>query len=895
VIIPHFRREPVDGFIFSMASIPRLPLVIGDGDPWERMAKTAQGWARERGVEIRDAIVLVPFAQHLPLARRAWVQSPGWMPRIETTMTLARSLGPGTPFEAGQISFDTPLDRLVARGLLRGQPFGQALQRRDERGFDHAVGAIVETAHAFALASAAMTPADREGYWTRGRESLAIAAGPGGTERMLARIAFEWAAASAEPVTDVLFDLRPSAWIAVQSGGPDLFVQNLLSRWQHVPALIIDADASPDAVFAEHAPHADVAFAVCADFEAEAQRCAAEVLANLSAGRQPVALISQDRLLMRRVRALLARQHVDIVDETGWKLSTTRAGATIGTLLRAAHARASADDWLDWLKSCTASWPGMSDAAWSVQVIESAMRRRAWTSPSSVDVARLGERATALWQAAQAVIADLRSPRSRSFAAWIAALARALEFCGAWAQMQSDDAGRQALAALHLVEGRFDSSDRAEGMTLQEFTSWVDGTLEDAPFKPEAGFAAVDAPVVVTPLAQVMLRPFAAVVFPGADEKRLGGSPQPHSLLSDAQATELGLPGVTAKRDAELLAFAQLLRIPHISLLRRSDDGGEPLAPSTLVERLRIAMRAAGRDLPAAADPLGRIELAARPIHRPAPIAPDLVPSTLSASACEALRVCPYRFFVLRLLALRDADELDDEVEKRDYGTWLHEVLHRFHLTRTEPLSPTDEEARLHVVADEVQQTMGLDEASFLPFAATFARFAPRYVSWLHERDAAGAQWLEGERDLRARPEAWAGVEMQGRIDRIDSVPGDDGPVTQLIDYKTGSAQNLRNLVKRPQEDTQLAFYAALMAEQSEAGGAVGAIYLPLDDNDGIKAIEHKDVEATARALVIGIGRDLDRLRDGAVLPALGDGIACEYCEARGLCRRDHWAALDES
>src|SRR5207245_1143235 len=241
-----FRRGPADGFIFSMASIVRLPLEIGDGDPWERMAQTAQAWARERDVEMRDAIVLVPFAQHLPLARRAWLQSSGWMPRIETTMTLARSLGPGATSDAGQITFDTPLDRLVARSLLRGQPFGQAWQRRDERGFDHAVGAIVETAHSFARAAAAMSPADRERYWTRGRESLAIAAGPGGTERMLAGLGFEWAAASAEPVTDVLFRLRPSTWIAVQAGGPDLLVQSLLSHGQEVPALIIDADASPD-------------------------------------------------------------------------------------------------------------------------------------------------------------------------------------------------------------------------------------------------------------------------------------------------------------------------------------------------------------------------------------------------------------------------------------------------------------------------------------------------------------------------------------------------------------------------------------------------------------------------------------------------------------------------
>ena len=33
-------------------------------------------------------------------------------------------------------------------------------------------------------------------------------------------------------------------------------------------------------------------------------------------------------------------------------------------------------------------------------------------------------------------------------------------------------------------------------------------------------------------------------------------------------------------------------------------------------------------------------------------------------------------------------------------------------------------------------------------------------------------------------------------------------------------------------------------------------------------------------------------MRDGAALPALGEGPVCDFCEARGLCRRDHWADL---
>ena len=44
----------------------------------------------------------------------------------------------------------------------------------------------------------------------------------------------------------------------------------------------------------------------------------------------------------------------------------------------------------------------------------------------------------------------------------------------------------------------------------------------------------------------------------------------------------------------------------------------------------------------------------------------------------------------------------------------------------------------------------------------------------------------------------------------------------------------------------------------------------------------HPDVAESARAL-------LSSLAAGAPLRALGEGAACDFCEARGLCRRDHW------
>jgi ATP-dependent helicase/nuclease subunit B len=52
---------------------------------------------------------------------------------------------------------------------------------------------------------------------------------------------------------------------------------------------------------------------------------------------------------------------------------------------------------------------------------------------------------------------------------------------------------------------------------------------------------------------------------------------------------------------------------------------------------------------------------------------------------------------------------------------------------------------------------------------------------------------------------------------------------------------------------------------------------------------EQDDVVHLRDLLVEGIQADFDRIAAGAALPALGEGAVCEYCAARGLCRKDFW------
>jgi len=504
--------------------------------------------------------------------------------------------------------------------------------------------------------------------------------------------------------------------------------------------------------------------------------------------------------------------------------------------------------------------------------------------------------AQTLWQAAEARLAPLVADRVLPLDQWLDRLAalwltEPLE-ASRW---RDDAAGKAVLTALRLdAPARLSPTWRAVAQatlfTLDELIAWVDEALEEASVVADNP---PEARVVITPLARVMLRPFVAVVCPGADERRLGLSDPRPDLLGPALSRALGIPGHTERQQRETLAFVQMLRLPRVTLLRRLADGAEPLGPSALVERLILARCAAGitpSELPRVQPRLPSRWLPPQPVLPPLPCVPadQRWPASLSASAVEALRDCPYRFFSRVLLGLSDVDELDQVPDKRDYGVWLHAVLTRFHEGRTHTTDLVLDAARLRACADVVDQEQGLADGDLLPFQASFEALVPTYLHWLHAHEAQGWQWWQGEAERRVHPAELAGMGLHGRLDRLDRQP--NGQV-QVLDYKTGTAASLRERQAQPLEDTQLAFYAALLLTAGDANAdGLHAAYLALDGRDGPQELPHADVAAHAAELLHGLGNELQHLREGAPLPALGQGRACAYCEARGLCRRDHWA-----
>ncbi len=835
-----------------------------DGAFWPHIADVAAAWLASVAAAPRDAVVLLPHGALLAPARSAFAARGGWQPRIETAATLAAALAPPTPPAPGLPSGDRATDRLVAAALLRRQAFGAAWAERDPRAFRAAVEAFVATADAVGQASALQRAEDRAAWWDALRQALPSVNGPGGSERLLARMAVEWAASAEAPATDRLYSLTVSAWVMLSADGlsADGTIGVPLSN---APTLHLLADSDPQRPFDGAAALPAPTRCRAAGLEDEACAATLAVLEALDSGASSVALIAQDRLVVRRIRALLERAGVACDDETGWTLSTTRAAAHLMAWLRAATPGAGRDAWIEALRA-----EGCDER--SVSALETAWRRE--RDPDAFALTALTDltRRIAAWQA--------DTPRALSdwWLSWRDAAP------GLMATQGADAAGRQVLAVLQgfgAPPAAWQSAAQATRLDLAGFTAWVDDTLEGSHWRPPQGGAAR---VAIVPLARAALRPFDAIVFPGCDAQRLGAADGAPGLLPAVLAREFGIANADARRAQQTQAFAQLLRAPRLALLRRTLDGGEPLAPSALVERAMLARRRLGADTDDERDVvLPRQHVDRQPVACPAPSMDRAMPTRLSATTVQALRDCPYRFFAKVALGLAEGDELDAALDHSDYGRWVHALLYRFHKAR----SGSDDHAELLAAADAERAALQLDSAALLPFRVAFDSFASHYLAWLHDHEAEGWRFAGGEVDRRCAPPDLDSVVLEGRLDRIDT--NGDG-AAMLIDYKTGNRQKVKKRVAEPLEDTQLAFYAALLnTEQHSAPPR--AIYLSLVERDTPEPFEHDDVALSAALLIDGLSSDLSALSEGAGAPALGEGEVCETCEMRGLCRRDHWSA----
>ncbi len=838
----------------------------------------------------------------MPLARRYWAQvyPSGFVPQFQTTSNWANQLRPFVP-EASDISFDMAQDVLKAAHLLKTAKL-DVFSGLDATQQELITTRLVEAAHQLAASAAAVQPQKRLAWAAEMRRDVfgGIVSPTFASESSIAQLALYWASTSSY-ASDVLFDdalvkVQTDHLFVLEGLQRDPLVRALANHWGDDTSLL----AQPNTQLPDNL--SGISLYPAQDAHNEAQLAAACVLRHIAAGRIPVAIAATDRALTRRILAMLATQNVAVRDENGWILSTTRASAKLMAYLKACAWNASTDSVLDFLKNSDAKIIEVDELAALEKAVRKANRASwsSWVSLIALDEKQAVFQATTL--KVEAARTGLQSPRILS--AWLLALHTALESSGLLHVLEDDLAGVKVLEVLHMRGNSAQNlpqilPQNSGRWTLAEFTAWVNTALESASYKPPYPD---QAQAVILPMSQLLARPFAAAVLAGCDEARFDPSPMLPGQWSPAERLALGLITRDEQDAATRAAWHIALRTPMCDVLwRQSESTGEPILPSSLVQSLQLNLKLAPLNPEVKAEaktdmvePRLSRQIEANLTPRPQPNGSKLPVTRLSASGYSKLRTCPYQFFALQQLGLKEDDELQETLDKREFGLWLHAVLSHFH-EELKKSSKIDSNmgvvgvfitytAMLNIAFEDVTKTMQLPDDAFLPWAATWPKLRDGYVNWLIGHQAQGWTFDQAEvwRELSIGN---FGLKLVGQLDRIDKSA--DGTAmngtTMVLDYKTESDSKTAKRLKEPLEDTQLAFYAALVGDES-----LQAAYVNVSEKL-TKTYAQPDIDHSRSALIEGILDDMQNISQGKPLPALGEGAACDYCAARGLCRKDFW------
>lgn len=670
--------------------------------------------------------------------------------------------------------------------------------------------------------------------------------------------------------------------------------------------------------------------------EAEANAIDIQVRRWLSQGLDHIGIVTENRRLARRVRALLERAGIILQDSAGWALSTTSAATVIERWLQCIEEDFHHTPFLDFLKSPFV----FADRERSVylqtvyyleksviidenvadglqryrmhtdlvrQRLDDALASYLDTIPPLLDV--IAQAAQPLSEAFQL---DHQSP-----GVYLQALLQSLQPLGVIAALQRDAAGNQLLSLLDKLINATQSLSLE--MPWVEFRSWLGSHLEHAFFQPTDA----QSPIQLMSLAQSDLQQFDALIIAGAEQQFLPGTPAYSPFFNDAVRSALGLPTAWQKHANQFYFFRRLLQStresdqPRILITRTLSENGEELIPSPWLEAIQ-SFHALAYDSDAPNTSTFHTSLQdgelqylvehasvqwcdqSAPLPQsmaPHPVAvapPALVPKTVSATGYQQVMNCPYQFFAARCLRLSPPDSVREMLQKDEFGNKVHACLQAFHSKVdglpgpfTQPLSETSRQAAMDLLILISQQVFAKDiEDNFIHrgWLKRWLELIPRYIDW--QIDQARLWRIYQVEKSSNRIELSDQCHIKGQLDRIDQC-GDD---FKIIDYKTGRVPSNEEVASG--EAVQLPFYALLMQSMiGESANIQRVEYLSLDANrfGNNVFIEGNELNPLQNAVAGRLVDIIQAMHHGQGLPAWGDSQTCKHCVMRGLCRKGSW------
>jgi ATP-dependent helicase/nuclease subunit B len=673
-------------------------------------------------------------------------------------------------------------------------------------------------------------------------------------------------------------------------------------------------------------------------FEELAWAAAKSIEAHLIAGKTNIALVAQDRLAARRARALLSRfgPSLRIRDETGWKLSTTRAAASLNSwleLIRSPKEGPSASALLEFLQNpffdiahtlqktpevCVSLIAQLED------ILIASQAKSGWET-FRMAIERANAYASSRGSVPHEALLQLLTLLQKRHAQWqelkldcanaYVLLQNNLQEMGMAQQLEKDSAGKQlleVLKAFDLGTGVY----QQVTMRLPEWLSLLKTVIEEASYQ-EVGQQA-QATLSILPLSSTRLREFDAVVLVGCDEQQLPAFSEPPLFFSDALNRLLKASTITAQYIQQARDLSQLLiSCPQVDLLWQSKSkSGEPLRPSAWISRLRTQLP----DWPILeAKPDMHTDHSDPLREAVTTVNPDIaLPISMSPSAYKALRDCPYRYYVRSILGLRKAKEFEEGFDASLAGQVLHAVLKNFF----QALKTEEQKTHTNIDQDENARRQWMQEHLTKHSEKEFERLIkgdarvtgtlrdwqkqiPSFVDWQLKREAEGWQYHDAELPvgfmvtLTDPDGVQREIEIAGRADRFD-ISSNNSNAAAVIDYKNQGISKIKKRAERLLDDPQLLIYARAVNENAIAAHLPGRtveqsewVSLKADikkaDDKIVRAYRVENMPEMMEQFSDQLNEDLEVLWARKPMKAFAPDSVCQYCEARGICRKGMW------
>ena len=407
-------------------------------------------------------------------------------------------------------------------------------------------------------------------------------------------------------------------------------------------------------------------------------------------------------------------------------------------------------------------------------------------------------------------------------------------------------------------------------------------------------------------LLEARLQSVDLVVLGGLAETVWPPMAEPGPWLSRPMRTRVGLPApeeIVGQAAHDFLAACCSATRVILSCPERRDNA--PAVPARWLARTDMFLEGRDQALPLhpAAAWARAMDLPAgapQPVRPPRPRPPvNQRPRTLSVTAIEKWLRDPYAIHAQYILKLPVLKPLDEETDASDYGTLVHDGLHRF-LKKHGATWPHDAARELRVAMAQALGDLRLRQALQAWWTPRLERIADWVAAIETERRALHppltiASEAKGAIDLH-RP--GGRFRLTGRADRIERYA--DGTLA-ILDYKTGTApgQSDADAGLAP----QLLLEAAIAAEggfgPDLTGTAAALIYWRL--TGGIDPGEVKPLFKNAASDIPDAVADAkDRLCDlidsfdqpeRAYLSRPHPGLALRFSDYEQLARVAEWSA----